>query len=115
MTASHTPATRPRSMIINGETTIGVRSPDDFAKQLERALATRPVIEQAKGVLVGATHCTADEAFTQLVSASQNSNIKLSLLAASIVSMASGRGVHNAQSRAVDAVIRSRWGDLSTD
>jgi len=115
MTASQAPAAPARTAVINGAATMGNRSSDDFAMQLERALATRPVIEQAKGVIVGATHCTADEAFTQLVSASQNSNIKLSVLASYIVSMASRRVDHDAQSQAVDAVVRSCWGDLSAD
>lgn len=115
MTTSQAPAAPTRTAMTNGAATMGIRSSDDFATHLDRALATRPVIEQAKGVIVGATHCTSDEALTQLVSASQNSNIKLSVLAAYIVSMAGRRGEHDARSQAVDAVVRSRWGDLSAD
>lgn len=87
----------------------------EFSEQLNRALATRPVIEQAKGVIVGATHCTADEAFTQLVAASQNHNVKLSALAGAVVALASGERAGDPRSRAADAVVRACWGDLSTD
>jgi GAF domain-containing protein len=44
---------------------------------LETALASRAVIDQAKGVLMAARSCTADEAFAILVQESQNKNVKL--------------------------------------
>ena len=45
--------------------------------QLETALTSRAVIEQAKGVLIARHGCTADEAFEQLAGESQQSNVKL--------------------------------------
>jgi GAF domain-containing protein len=44
---------------------------------LETALASRAVIDQAKGVLMAAHSCTADEAFAKLVQESQKRNVKL--------------------------------------
>ena len=56
---------------------------------------SQPVIEQAKGVLMAESRCTADQAFDMLRRASQRQNIKVRDLATQIVSRAStgaGRG-----------------------
>jgi response regulator NasT len=52
---------------------------------LRTALETRPVIDQAKGILIGQHHCTPDEAFAMLADASQRSNRKLRDVAQAIV------------------------------
>ena len=52
---------------------------------LNAALRSRAVIEQAKGILMGAQRCSADEAFQVMVRASQRENIKLRDIAARIV------------------------------
>jgi GAF domain-containing protein len=52
---------------------------------LNAAMRSRAVIEQAKGILMGAQRCTADEAFELMVRASQRENIKLRDIAARIV------------------------------
>ncbi|MEU4670402.1 ANTAR domain-containing protein [Amycolatopsis sp. NPDC023774] len=57
-------------------------------EQLEAALATRPVIEQAKGMLVRSW--TEDEAFEALREVSQHTNVKLHDVATVVV--ASGAG-----------------------
>lgn len=63
-----------------------------LAEQLAEAMKSRAVIEQAKGVLMGARRCSADEAFDLLVGVSQNSHRKLRDVAAAIVDAAiSGR------------------------
>lgn len=49
----------------------------DHIEQLEQAMVTRAVIEQAKGVLMAVHSCTADEAFSMLVKQSQKENVKL--------------------------------------
>jgi GAF domain-containing protein len=49
----------------------------DQAVQLREALASRAVIEQAKGVLMAVHRITADEAFALLVTRSQQQNVKL--------------------------------------
>ena len=57
---------------------------------LHAALRSRAVIEQAKGILMGAQRCTADEAFQVMVRASQRENVKLRDIAARIVANVAG-------------------------
>lgn len=53
--------------------------------QLERALTSRAVIDQAKGMLMALHGCTADEAFDLLVNQSQHRNIKVHDVAKQLV------------------------------
>jgi AmiR/NasT family two-component response regulator len=53
----------------------------DQVEHLERALASRDVIGQAKGILMERFRITADEAFERLRAASQHANRKLATLA----------------------------------
>ncbi|WP_410575438.1 ANTAR domain-containing protein [Amycolatopsis sp. cmx-4-61] len=57
--------------------------------QLKEALATQPVIEQAKGMIMLVRTCTSDEAFVVLREVSQHSNVKVHDVAAVIVAAAS--------------------------
>ncbi|HEX8770677.1 MAG TPA: GAF and ANTAR domain-containing protein [Acidimicrobiales bacterium] len=57
----------------------------ELSQQLQHAMESRAVIEQAKGILMGAQGCDADEAFQILVHASQNQNRKLRGIATEIV------------------------------
>jgi len=50
-------------------------------EHLERALVSRDVIGQAKGILMERYRITADEAFEKLRTASQRQNRKLAVLA----------------------------------
>ncbi len=59
-----------------------------LAQQLDLAMQSRAVIEQAKGILMGQRLCTADEAFTLLVDLSQRSNRKLRDVAQALVDSA---------------------------
>jgi GAF domain-containing protein len=54
-------------------------------KQLERALGSRAVIDQAKGVLMAVHSCSADDAFELLVTESQRLNVKLRDVAAKLL------------------------------
>jgi GAF domain-containing protein len=56
-----------------------------LAEQLQQAMRSRAVIEQAKGILIRDNHCSADEAFAMLVKASNRSNRKLADIARSLV------------------------------
>ena len=56
-----------------------------LVQQLAQALETRPVIDQAKGIVMRDRSCTADEAFDLLVAASQRSNRKLRDIARDVV------------------------------
>lgn len=59
-----------------------------LASQLEQAMGSRAVIEQAKGILIGLRGTTAHEAFEILRKESQDRNIRVHDLAESIVSTA---------------------------
>jgi GAF domain-containing protein len=56
-----------------------------LAEQLQTAMESRAVIEQAKGVLMGQRRCSAEEAFDILVKLSQQSNRKLREVAQALV------------------------------
>jgi GAF domain-containing protein len=55
------------------------------AEQLQSAMESRAVIEQAKGIVMGQRRCTAEQAFTLLVQMSQHSNRKLRDVAQALV------------------------------
>ena len=61
------------------------------AEQLQTAMQSRAVIEQAKGVLMAERRCTAEDAFNLLVDLSQRSNRKLKDVAQALVARASGQ------------------------
>jgi GAF domain-containing protein len=58
------------------------------AEQMTDAMRSRAVIEQAKGILMGARHCSADEAFSALVELSQDTHVKLHAVAQTVVDAA---------------------------
>ena len=57
----------------------------DLAAQLEQALRSRAVIDQAIGIVMAESRCDADQAFGTLRRASNNRNMKLRDLATEIV------------------------------
>jgi GAF domain-containing protein len=61
-----------------------------LVNQLRRALETRAVIDQAKGILMAAHRISADEAFRRLVKRSQDGNRKLHEVAAEFVAAVTG-------------------------
>jgi AmiR/NasT family two-component response regulator len=65
----------------------------ELSDQLAQALDSRAVIDQAKGILIATHRCTADQAFEMLVRLSQNRNVKLQLIARSIVAEYGTRGI----------------------
>ena len=60
--------------------------------QLNEALTSRSVIDQARGILIARTGCNADEAIEALKQRSQRENRKLRDIAAEIVNDATDRG-----------------------
>ncbi|MEU6206797.1 GAF and ANTAR domain-containing protein [Micromonospora musae] len=60
-------------------------------QQLTDAMASRSVIDQALGVVMGQQRCTATEAFALLRQASQHRNRKLRDVAAEIITQVTGR------------------------
>jgi GAF domain-containing protein len=63
----------------------------EMSAHLQNALASRAVIDQALGIIMGRNRCTADEAFDVLRAISQNRNIKLRDIAADMITAVSGR------------------------
>jgi hypothetical protein len=57
-------------------------------EQLRRAMATRPVIDQARGILMATQACTSEQAWNILREASQLSNTKLRTVAATVTASA---------------------------
>jgi hypothetical protein len=86
-----------------------VIGPDEFDEQLEAALVTRPVIEQAKGIIVGVGCATPEEAHAELRNVSQQHDIQLNDLAAALVDTAAGRDLDNPLLR---KVIWQEWGQV---
>jgi len=60
----------------------------NLAQQMQAAMQSRAVIEQAKGIIMGSRRCTADEAFAVLTRLSQDTNRKLRDVAAALVASA---------------------------
>ena len=59
-----------------------------LAQQMQAAMESRAVIEQAKGILMGGRRCSPEEAFRILTELSQRSNRKLRDVAAALVASA---------------------------
>ena len=74
-------------------------------------MQTRPVIEQAKGILTAYGRTTPDSAFDDLVRASQNHNVRLVEIAEALVHLAAG---HEALvDQRMHELIGSEWKDLA--
>ena len=59
--------------------------------QLEAALSSRSVIDQAMGVLMAQQRCTAEEAFDLLRAHSQSNQRKIRDIAADLITRVSGQ------------------------
>jgi GAF domain-containing protein len=72
--------------------TVAIRQREQLTlqEQLREALASRAVIDQAIGMISGQQRCTAEQAFGVLRAASQQRNIKLSIIAAEVIETISG-------------------------
>ena len=69
-----------------------------LGQDMAEAMKSRATIEQAKGILMGAQRCSADDAFQILVRASQRENRKLREMAAEIVARTADGGRATASS-----------------
>ncbi|GAA2210089.1 GAF and ANTAR domain-containing protein [Nonomuraea monospora] len=83
VTASHVP--------VLFRTALDAARMREVAAQLKEALNTRAIIDQALGIVMAQRRCTAREAFEILRQVSQDRNVKLHQLAASIVEKVSGQ------------------------
>ncbi|HEY0816621.1 MAG TPA: GAF and ANTAR domain-containing protein [Pseudonocardia sp.] len=99
-------ATRPRAFGPREETvaagfadeasralTLAVRLAEraEMSQNLQNALESRAVIDQALGIIMSQNRCTADEAFEILRATSQNRNVKLRDIAVALVVAVSGQ------------------------
>jgi hypothetical protein len=73
---------------------LAIESGHAAASALVNAYAARGVIEQAKGIIMGFFNIGAAEAFTVLSGHSQNTNTKVSALAADLVEAAGNGTIH---------------------
>jgi GAF domain-containing protein len=74
-----------------GNAEASARATDDVTN-MRKAMASRAVIEQAKGILMERYRVTAEQAFTLLTHASQRSNVKLREVAEELTSTGVLRG-----------------------
>jgi GAF domain-containing protein len=70
---------------------LGQARDSELRDQLEQALSSRTVIDQAIGILMGRQRCTADEAFDLLRRRSQGSQHKLRDVAADLITTVTGQ------------------------
>jgi GAF domain-containing protein len=75
-------ATNAAYLLLNHQAYWDARS---LSENLNEAMSSRAQIEQAKGIILGATGCDADEAFHRLRAQSQAENVKLRDIAAELV------------------------------
>jgi AmiR/NasT family two-component response regulator len=68
------------------------RVAEEQVAQLREAIASRAVIEQAKGILMAVRGLSEDQAFQALVVQSQKDNVKLRTVAREFVAMATRGG-----------------------
>ncbi|WP_240930137.1 ANTAR domain-containing protein [Streptomyces coryli] len=65
-------------------------------EHLLRAMVSRPVIDQARGMLMALAPCSSERAWRLLVDVSQHSNVKLREVAADLVASMEGRELQQA-------------------
>ncbi|MGE0880184.1 MAG: GAF and ANTAR domain-containing protein [Acidimicrobiia bacterium] len=88
LSAGRSFATQAAYLLLNHQAYWDARS---MSESLQQAMASRAEIEQAKGIIMGTTGCTPDEAFDRLREQSQHENVKLRDLAREIVQRARRR------------------------
>lgn len=81
--SAHAPGPSASSVVVL-ERTEQLQVLQEEVQQLRRAIASRPVIDQARGILMATHACTSDEAWTILREASQLSTTKLRTVAAAV-------------------------------
>ncbi|WP_407563399.1 ANTAR domain-containing protein [Streptomyces sp. 184] len=78
--------------------------------QLKQAIKTRPVVDQARGVLMAALDGDADDAWQVLRKTSQHANVPLRDVAASVVSSTGGTPIREDLRVPMREAIRQVWG-----
>lgn len=100
--APHAPARERRAEQVGDPP---VEDPRAELERLRRAMETRPVIDQAHGVLMAAYRVTPEGAQKILVAVSQRAGFKLHEVAAALVDSAQGKPMPEPLSRALRAAL----------
>ncbi|MFE8959321.1 ANTAR domain-containing protein [Streptomyces iakyrus] len=87
-----TPPAAPASSAVAMERAERLHVLEEEVEQLRQAIASRPVIDQARGILMATHGCTSDEAWHILRETSQLSNTKLRDVAAAVTASAEADG-----------------------
>ncbi|GAA0443157.1 ANTAR domain-containing protein [Streptomyces stramineus] len=74
--------------------------------QLTRALSSRAVIDQARGMVMALAPCPSERAWELLVDVSQHCNVKLRDVAASLVATAEGEPLSERMRRELRGALR---------
>ncbi|MFI1206798.1 anti-sigma factor antagonist [Streptomyces sp. NPDC020802] len=82
--------------------------------QLKRAMQTRPVIDLARGVLMASFGLSPEDAWSVLVTVSQNANIKLHHLAEAAVATVQGEPLPDSLRQQLSAAVAERVASRST-
>ncbi|MET7480275.1 ANTAR domain-containing protein [Streptomyces sp. NPDC005648] len=78
-------------------------------RQLHQAIESRPVIDQARGIIMAVEACGAEDAWAILREASQHTNMKLKTVATAVVTSVDGDAPAEPLRRALnDAAVRRR-------
>ncbi|MET9757793.1 ANTAR domain-containing protein [Streptomyces sp. NPDC006372] len=86
------PASVPGSSVVSLERAERLHVLQEEVEQLRQAIVSRPVIDQARGILMAIHGCTSDEAWHILRETSQLSNTKLREVAAAVTASAETDG-----------------------
>ncbi|MEU0197199.1 MULTISPECIES: ANTAR domain-containing protein [unclassified Streptomyces] len=86
------PPSAPASSAVSMERAERLHILQEEVEQLRQAIVSRPVIDQARGILMATHGCTSDEAWHILREASQLSNTKLREVAAAVTASAESDG-----------------------
>jgi len=65
----------------------------ELSEQLQQALVTRAVLDQAMGIVMARQRCSATEAFEILRTASQHRNVKMTTVATELIEASTGHAV----------------------
>jgi hypothetical protein len=82
---------------------------EGFTRDVWAAAKSRPVIEQAKGILMAHRKQSADEAFAELVEVSQLHNVKLATLSTALTAVTASND--DVPAPLVD-VVATHWPEL---
>lgn len=85
----------------------GAEKPETELEQLRQAMETRPVIDQAHGVLMASHGCTPQEAWDVLQAASQHTNTKLHIVAEQVTAATQGDPMADSIRAAVKSQLRN--------